>query len=370
MHPNDSQCDATARRAQAVEIVQTHFSKGLAELCDPVFLNRRYIEFVRRNDPIYVELLRGMNDEALAKTFVSLWTIAQTLATKSRFWLEDAIAEIIVSQVKRFGRKATHVYSQRMLSNGYYETNVAVADLGEDHMEHLTDRHPWRPLMKENALKEVDVLVGEQEREPINLEQRHQTFLRRDWEQSANEKAALKDKEHLRRVAAAVGGRSVADVAIQCNLLVIQPDQRNGTPYAFAFRFINPKTISSHAQRKQERVNLLRLYAYLVQEKLLRDPEALHVCVAELLPRLGSGFEQYDRYSDYFSPLTYWDSNQLWQFIGVPFGVVTQAIKNVARDFREQLKGGLTNLLPGSHPPPGWGNRKAEEDASTHAIVH
>jgi hypothetical protein len=358
MHSSEGQVSADAKRAQAVEIVQKHFSKGLTELCDPVFLARRYTEFVHRNDPIYVELLRGMDDEALSKTFVSYWTIAQTLATKSRFWLEDAVAEILVSQVRRFGRPSTHVYSQRMLSNGYYEKSVAVADLGEDYLEHVADRHPWRPLIKENALEEVDLLVGQQEREPINREQRHQTFSRRDWEQSSNGNAARRDEEHLKRIAQAVGGRNISDVLIQCNLLVIEPNRHDGRPHVYAFRFVNPKTIASHAQRKQERANLLRLYAYLVQEKMCRDPATIQVCVAELLPRLGSGFEQYDRYPDYFSARTYCDATQLWDFIGVPFDVVTEALKNVARSFRDQLKQGLTFLLPGSHPPPGWGSKR------------
>jgi hypothetical protein len=120
-----------AKQAEATEIVQKHFSTGLAELSDPRFLAKRYSEFLSRDDPIYVELLQGMQDEPLAKTFVSYWTIAQTLATKSRFWLEDAVAEIIISQNKRFGRNATHVYSQKMLGHGYCERNVAIADLGE-----------------------------------------------------------------------------------------------------------------------------------------------------------------------------------------------------------------------------------------------
>ena len=81
----------------------------------------------------------------------------------------------------------------------------------------------------------------------------------------------------------------------------------------------------------------------------------------ELLPRLGSDFDQYDYYPDYFSPHTYWNSEQLWKFIGVPFDVVSEAIRNVAQDFREQLKDGLRFLLPGSTPPPGWGgNRKGK----------
>ena len=246
-----------AKQKQAIEIVQRKFSEGLAELCDPHFLAKRYAEFLHRDDPIYVGLLHGMEDEDLAKTFVSYWTIAQTLATKSRFWLEDAVAEIITSQVKVFGRNATHVYSHKMLADGYWERNVIVADLGENYMEHLTDRHPWRPPMKENALKEVDLLVGEQERERVNIEQRRKPFQRRTWDEVQDGQATAKDQEQLKRIAAAVGGRSISDVSIQCNLLVIEPERKDGKPHVFVFRFINPKTISSHAQRKQERVNLL-----------------------------------------------------------------------------------------------------------------
>jgi hypothetical protein len=212
--------------------------------------------------------------------------------------------------------------------------------------------------MKENALKAVDVLVGEQERERVDIEQRRKPFQRRTWDDTQNTTAVTKDHEHLKRIAAAVGGRAISDVAIQCNLLVIEPDKKDGKPHVFAFRFINPKTISSHAQRKQERVNLLRLYAYLVQEKLFLEPTAIQVCVAELLPRLGSDFEQYDYYPDYFSKHTYWHADKLWDFIGVPFEVVSQAIRNVAQDFREQLHDGLNFLLPGSKPPPGWGNKR------------
>lgn len=353
-----TQPDEKAKRTQAVAIVQKHFSEGLSGICDPSFLAKRYEEFQLRDDPIYVALLRGMEDEDLAKTFVSYWTIAQTLATKSRFWLEDAVAEIITGQVRTFGRLATHVYSQRMLANGYWERNVAVADLGEGTREHLADRRPWRPPMKENALTEVDVVVGKQERERVDLEQRSKPFQRRTWDEAMDGKSAAKDHECLKRVAKAVGGRALSDVPIQCNLLVIEPDHLDGKPHVFAFRFVNPKTISSHAQRKQERVNLLRLYAYLVQEKAFRDPKTIHVSVAELLPRWEGGFAQYDYHPDYFSPHTYRSASQLWNFIGVPFDVVTEAITNVAHEFRDQLKEGLRFLLPGSRPPPEWGKEK------------
>lgn len=348
---------AEARQAQAVEIIARHFSTGLSTICDPQFLTERYDEFLARDDPIYVALLNGMQDDELSRTFVSYWTIAQTLATQSRFWLEDAVAEIVVAQVKKFGRQATHVYSQGMLADRYWERNVAVADLGEEFPEHLSDRKPWRPPMKENALNEVDALVGKQERERVNIEQRHKLAGRRNWDQKIGGEAANRDRDQLEYVAKSVSGRTISDVAIQCNLLVIEPERKDGKPHVFAFRFVNPKTISSHAQRKQERVNLLRLFAFLVQEKLYRHPTSIQVSVAELLPRVGSGFDRYDYYPDYFSPLTYWNADQLWEFIGVPFDVVTRAISRVAVVFREQLKCGLRQLLPGANLPTDMKNK-------------
>lgn len=349
---DNSDSDAKAKRSHAVEIVQRKFSEGLADICDPKFLSRRYKEFEARNDPIYAELLRGMDDKSLAATFVSYWTIGQTIATQSRFWLEDAVAEIIYWQAKRFGRKATHVYSQAMLGHGYLEQKKAIADIGEEELEHLADRRPWRPDMKTNALREVDILVGEQERQRVDLEQRRKPFQRRTWTQQQNQDALEQDGKQLKRIADAVSGTDVADVAIQCNLLVVEPDRHDKKAHAFAFRFVNPKTISSHAQRKQERVNLLRLYAYLVQEKLFREPPTIHVCIAELLPRLRSSFEEYDHYPDYFSSATYMTSEELWRFIGVPFTVVSEAIRNVAAEFRDSLIDGLRDLLPKSKAKP------------------
>jgi hypothetical protein len=355
---NDVQADDKGKRAQAVAIVQRYFTDGLAALCDPRFLAERYDEFVYHHDPIYATLLDGMADEALAKTFVSYWTIAQTLATQSRFWLEDAVAEIVASQVPAGRRHASHVYSQGMLGEGYWDRNVGVADLGKKYPEHVTGRRPWRPPMKEKALKTVDLLVGRQERERAGGERRWEGLPGRLWKAAQDGEAAAKDRAQLRRIAKAVGGREVSDVAVQCNLLVIELDQKDGKPHVHAVRFINPKTFSSHAQRKQERVNLLRLYAYIVQEKLYPDPAKIHVCVAELLPRAEGAFARYDYYADYFSPHTYWTADQLWRFIGVPFDVVTQAITNVAQEFRERLRSGLKFLLPGALTPAGWGQEK------------
>jgi hypothetical protein len=82
-----------------------------------------------------------------------------------------------------------------------------------------------------------------------------------------------------------------------------------------------------------------------VQEKIMRQPESISVCLAELLPRKRQR-ESQDHNSDYFSAVTYWSSDKLWRFIGVDFSVVSIAIREAAKAFKEQLKEGLRTLLP------------------------
>jgi hypothetical protein len=77
----------------------------------------------------------------------------------------------------------------------------------------------------------------------------------------------------------------------------------------------------------------------------MRQPDSICVCLAELLPRMPQR-ESQDHYPDYFSALTYWSSTKLWQFIDVPYGVVSIAIREVAKSFRQKLKDGLRTLLP------------------------
>lgn len=250
----------------AIEIIRKRFAAGLESICTKEFLDERYVEFQRKHDPIYAELLDGMEDEALAKTFVSYWTIGQTIATQSRFWLEAAIAEIIIFQVKRRDRPATHVYSQAMLGQKYFERRVPIAEIGELELERLTERSPWRTDVQQSALREIDLLVGEQEREPPPL---REGMTPRHWSSESNVMAMSKDRDHLARIAASLKGPPATETPMQCNLLVIEPHKLDGNIHAWGIRFINPKTISQHAARKQERVNLLRLYALLVQEKIM-----------------------------------------------------------------------------------------------------
>lgn len=83
-----------------------------------------------------------MQDESLVKAFVSYWAIAQTMATQSRFWLEDAIAEIVVHQCKYFGRDASHVYWQKTLGMGHFAAQTHVSEIGERELEHHQGRKP------------------------------------------------------------------------------------------------------------------------------------------------------------------------------------------------------------------------------------
>ena len=151
-------------------------------------------------------------------------------------------------------------------------------------------------------------------------------------------------------------GPPVEETTLQCNLLVIAPNEKGAAPTVRAIRFVNPKTMSSHAYRKQERVNLMRVYALLVQEKIMREPSAINVCVAELVPRLTS-FDEQDRYPDYFSVETFWSSEELWEYIDVPFAAVRIAIREAGAELRERLAPGLRGLLPDA-PEPQPPNRR------------
>lgn len=210
--------------------------------------------------------------------------------------------------------------------------------------------------MKRHALREADIIVGEQEREIVERSGNNKPFQRRVWTQSQNTKARQKDGNLLKRMNAAIAGIDVENQKLQCSLLIVEPDQADRRPHVTAYRFINPKTFSSHEKRKQERVNLLRLYAYLCQEKPFRDPHSVKVYVTELLPRDTGDFDGLDHYPDYFSSETYLSSDEFWKRLGVPFSAVKSAISDVAQEFRDRLITGLRKLLPN-----GSGQKQIEQ---------
>jgi hypothetical protein len=335
----------------AVDIIKGHFEKGLAGISNAKFLDQRYKDFELKQDPIYADLLEGMNDEPLAKTFVSYWIVAQTLATQSRFWLEDAVGDLIRFQAENGKRPGAEVYTQHTVARRFPSKRLEYPAFFGKEAEYLGDNASWRAEIHQSALTTIDTLVGEQERvgRPVR-----KPFQRRPWSPVNDAKARKLDQQHLAQVVGSAHSGPLEPTTLRCNLLLIQPDKADGKPRVWAIRFINPKTFAQHPVRKQERVNLLRLYAFLIQKKLAA-PASITACVAALVPRK-KGREWEDTYPDYFSFDTSWSNQQLWDFIGVPFDIVGIAIREAAVSFRKQLKEGLRHLLPGTGGP-GQGQR-------------
>ncbi len=194
----------------AIDIILKNFNIGLERICNERFLARRYADFQDKQDPIYHDLLNGMEDEALAKTFVSYWTIAQTMATQSRFWLETAVAEILIHKYRRVkNAKQYFVLNQGLLSEGYLKEPVSVAEMGDEHVEHLSSHRVWRVIIDAHALETIDVVVGQQERERVD---ERRPFQRRTWTDEQNEHARTLDQEHLGTVAESFKGEATSEV--------------------------------------------------------------------------------------------------------------------------------------------------------------
>ena len=325
----------------AIEIIQRYFSKGLGELAGKDSLDKRFRDFQKDADPVYSELMNAMEDVPLARTFVSYWKAGQTLAVQSRFWLEDAIAELILTQRSKFGRPVPEIYSQRSLSEGFPDQKMKIAFMGEEASEHMTGRKPWRVRIQKSILDATNTIVGGQETERSG----RRIHAARQYDAPNDLEAQKRDKEQLVKISKSIGEPPFREMPLQCNLLVIEPLEGQSEDHVHAIRFVNRKTIGSHAQRRQERANLLRLYGFLVQEKVWRSPEKMTVCVAELLPR-NNVYDWQDPYPDYFSSLTYWNHRKLWKYINVPFGAVTIALQEVAKHLRTELRAGLRGLLP------------------------
>ncbi len=332
--------------SRAGDIVRGFFSTGLEGICNERFLRQRYQDFLRRDDPVYATLLVNMNDLQLANTFVSYWMIGQTLAVKSRTWLEDAVYEIVRSQVTKFGKSVSNAYTQTMLSNGYLLAPKLIADIGENETEHLRKNSSWEVPIKRKALQEAALIVDEQERRVMQRAATNKPFQARVFTDEGNKEERANDLAYLKRIETAITGMESEIQRLQCSLLVVEPASGGDKPTVTAYRFINPKTISTHAKRKEERVNLLRLHAYLCQEKIFREPHTIKVYVAELLPRQTSLSVAQHQYPDYFSTETYLTSEKFWTRLGVPFTAVKAAIAAVAVEFREKLISGFRDLLP------------------------
>lgn len=123
---------------------------------------------------------------------------------------------------------------------------------------------------------------------------------------------------------------------LQCNLLVVNPQPRG----VWAFRYVNDRVLKP-AQARREKVNILRLFAWLSQEKILRRPQQMMAVIADLLPRWN--LYPADQGPELFSSITWWSHDRLWEFIGVPFGVVDIAIDEVGKGLRGELVRSLSH---------------------------
>jgi hypothetical protein len=219
-----------------------------------------------------------------------------------------------------------------MLADGWYQSRRSLWDVGENWREEVHGRGGWHPPIQERALEEIDRIVGEEERRFEAIPGGH----------SPNSLTQPEDEAALARAANAVGG-SLRPISVRCNLLFIEPEDPDKKPQAWAIRYINPTTFNQAATIRAERVNVLRLRAYLAQEKPFRTPGKIRVVAADLVPRaLG---DESGRVNAHFSPLTRWTGTRLWDFLEIPFAAVTAGIREAGATITEQLRRELRSLL-------------------------
>lgn len=327
----------------AIQIIERRFREGIDSQFSEKRLQRTWRQFDRTKDPIYHELLEGMGDKALAATFVSYWKSGQALATRSRFWLEHALVEILVYQALHHHDCNVQVYTNAMLRSGMLLENKPVHELGiQGVFEHQAPQGVWEVQIKTALLDKIDQLVAQQERVPLLPNDPTKRLKAVD---EATRRLLEADREAIRELRETPADDRLGTVPLRCNLIIVDPNKVQGVEMINALRIINPRTLDNPAQRKQERINILRLYAYLIQEKADFPSNAIRVRVAELLPRY-SHFDQLDHYPQYFSDLTYWTAIETWGFIGVPISAIRDAIRSAASSLRGSLIKQLRAVLP------------------------
>jgi hypothetical protein len=322
----------------AVKIVQRRFTEDLVRFSSDEFVQERYSEFLKEHDPILYPLVMGMHDEPLQRAYVSFHSIFQTVATQTRFWLEAAITDILIHQFRQVGQSATQLFTQNMLAERGFDRQTTVANIGEDQLEHVSGKKQWLVNSKAESFHTAEKLVSEYDRKydrgAVNLR-------KGDLYRLEPELIEL-DHEQMRRMRHSVRGTKIVSHKLDCDLLVVGPDHKQNEVSVRAFRFVNTKTFTKRETRKEERINLLRLLGYLVQEKIATNPYAIEVQIAEIVPRQSRltgplGFP-------YFTKCSYLEGNRLWdEYIQVPFRVIEWAVQDVGQNFLSER---LRKLLP------------------------
>lgn len=336
----------------AQQIIFECFEAGLQEQFSEESITESWKNFSIEQDPIYYPLLEGMDNPRLAKTFISYWKNAQGMATRSRFWLEHAVAKLMVYQAMKNEKQIKReIYNRAMLHGGMLNNRKPVRELGgQGYFEHMTSSTVWRVALKTNLLDEVDRLVARQERVPATKNLPHDPEKRTEELERREHVAEQEDADALAQLGkiADCAGVEAAPIPISCNLIVVDPNKAPGTPSVLALRYINPRSLESPAQRKQERVNILRLYAYLLQEfpEYREQPNSIRAVAAEILPRHRlTRFPQ--RYPKYFGASTYWDAGKFWHFVSVPLPIVGHAVRVAGETLHDMLTKQLNSVLPG-----------------------
>lgn len=318
----------------AAEVVERHFVNGIERLLEPSFVEKRYVEFSRKADPVYYTLLGGL-EPSLSQAFVTNWTLAHTLATVSRTWLEDIVVDLLQAKAERSDLPPPEIYSLKMLANGWYDSRRSIWNVGENWRAELTGRAAWRARIPQHALNEADAIVSEEERFYDRLSKSEESSLPKWFARSDDSEAKV-------RCAAATGG-PMTYVEMKCNLLILEPEFRDRKPHAWAVRFINPTLMNRRSTVRDERVNLLRLYAWLVDQKPFRTPMQISVVAADLLPRVQAVEHGASRV--HFAQDTRWNAEQLWDGLGIPFAAVTAGVRRASIALNSRLTATLRTVM-------------------------
>lgn len=160
-----------------------------------------------------------MEDEDTVQALVENWMIGQTLATKCRFWLEDAIVDLYLHKCSSEpdARKRPRLYNNHMLSNGSLQREDSIWELGERWRELVISRSGWRESVGVAALQQIDACVSDEAAYFDQLDPKEQ---RRGGREIL---VATEDRRAINEVVGRLGGAH-RKTQLRCNLLVVHPE--------------------------------------------------------------------------------------------------------------------------------------------------
>jgi hypothetical protein len=230
-----------------------------------------------------------------------------------RNWVEELIAELVVHPNRKgaFGKAIAQAYTLKELKRyEYMAAPDAIATAGETETEHSQNR-TWDVQVRSELLERANTITK-------NLVQRHQNRQLAVWEMARWHRADVQHQE-LFTAAVDIHGEGYVKQRLICNLLVLeQPPEGK----VYGFRFASPR-MSAERDLADEKRNLLLLYGWLRQEKPFRlSSDAVEVRWAHLFSRPVSPSQEW-----FFHEKEVMQTNEFWEFVGVPYEVVGCALK-------------------------------------------